>query len=513
MNQNHPAKLLLVLAVGWLNTAAIATEPPASFGPVPAPRQLFRETNEFYGFLHFGVNTFTDREWGNGDEDPNVFNPTDFDPEQIARTAKMAGMKCLILTCKHHDGFCLWPSAYTKHSVEYSQWYRAREAQKPGSGDVVKGISDACRKYGLGFGIYLSPWDRKNARYGTAAYLTYYRNQLRELLTHYGPIDEVWFDGANGGSGYYGGAHETRHIDNRIYYDWPSTWKMVRELQPNAVMFSDGGPDLRWVGNENGVAGDPCWETLNAGEFGPGYGPSGGNYGDLLNSGQRTGTNWVPAECDVSIRHPDWFYHPSDDAKVETPVELVNIYYKSVGRGAALLLNLPPDRSGQINTNDVASLRGFRRILDDTFAHDLARAAKITASNVRGDDKHFSPENVLDGKGDTYWSTDDSITNAQVVLDLGKPATFNVVRLREYLPLGQRVETFALEDWQDGRWIEFAHGTSIGNCRLVRGRSVTTSKVRVRFTGPVCPAISEIGLFVEPPEDLKVTLGGGTTSP
>jgi alpha-L-fucosidase len=482
-------KLLLVFTVAALSRIVLAVEPPTPYGPLPTAAQLFRQTNEFYGFLHFTVNTFTDREWGEGDESENIFAPTNFNADQIVSVAKDAGIKCLVLTCKHHDGFCLWPSAYTKHSVKNSNWQN-------GKGDVIKAISEACRRRGLKFGVYLSPWDRNNATYGTPAYLTYYRNQLRELLSHYGPIYEVWFDGANGGSGYYGGARETRHIDNHAYYDWSHTWQMVRELQPNAVMFSDGGPDIRWVGNENGTAGDPCWDTLNAGEFGPGYGPNGGDYGKTLTSGDRHGTNWLPAECDVSIR-PGWFYHSSEDNRVKTPAELVDLYYKSIGRGASLLLNIPPDRSGQIHSNDTASLRGFRRILDETFAHDLTRGAKITASNVRGDDRRYSPKNVLAGKRDTYWSTDNSVTNAELILNLGQPKTFNVVRLREYLPLGQRVDTYGLDDWQDGRWVEFAKGEAIGNCRLVRTSSLTSSKVRLRFSGPVCPAISEVGLFAE----------------
>ncbi|HTV62338.1 MAG TPA: alpha-L-fucosidase [Verrucomicrobiae bacterium] len=495
-----PNKLFLALAAGWLSFNALAADPPAPYGPVPTPRQLFRETNGFYGFLHFGVNTFTDREWGNGDEDPNVFYPTNFDADQIVRTAKAAGIKCLVLTCKHHDGFCLWPSAYTTHSVKYSKWYQEQEAKKPGSGDVVKDISDACHKYGLKFGVYLSPWDRNNANYARPEYITYYRNQLRELLTHYGPIYEVWFDGANGGSGYYGGARETRTIDNRTYYDWSNTWQIVRELQPNAVMFSDAGPDLRWVGNEDGIAGDPCWETIDPTGWRPGSSNGGDPFHGFRPPKPTPALQWIPAECDVSIRHPDWFYHASDNDKVETPAGLVDIYYESIGRGAVLILNIPPDRNGQIHSNDVASLRGFRKILDETFAHDLARGAKITASNVRGNDKRFLPKNVLDGNPDTYWSTDDSVTNAELVLDFGnRPVTFNVVRLREYLPLGQRVDTYALDHWQDGNWMEFAKGEAIGSCRLVRGASITTSKIRVRFTGPVCPAIAEIGLFLEKP--------------
>jgi alpha-L-fucosidase len=446
---------------------------------------------ELTAFVHFTVNTFTDKEWGDGDEAEQVFNPTDFDANQIAGVARDAGMKELILTCKHHDGFCLWPSKFTDHSVKNSPW-------KNGRGDVVKEISRACRRDGLKFGVYLSPWDRNRKDYGRPEYLTYYRSQLRELLTHYGPITEVWFDGANGGSGYYGGARETRQIDNRTYYDWPVTRQLVRELQPQACMFSDGGPDIRWVGNESGRAGDPCWATLDAGEFGPGYGPQGGGYGERLNRGDRPATDWLPAECDVSIR-PGWFYHASEDNQVKTPEQLVDLYYNSVGRGANLLLNLPPDQRGQIHSNDITSLRAFRQILNRTFAHDFAREATVTAANTRGGDARFEPKNVTDDRRDTYWSTDDTVTTPELVFEFNRPVTFNVVRLREYLPLGQRVEAFALDQWQDGRWEQFAHGTSIGNCRLVRGAAATT-RVRLRITqAPVCPALSEIGFFEAQP--------------
>jgi len=466
---------------------AIKAAPPAPYGPLPSERQIRWHEMEFYGFLHFTVNTFTDKEWGYGDEDPNVFNPTDFNADQIVRTAKEAGMRGLILTCKHHDGFCLWPSKYTDHSVKYSSW-------KNGHGDVVREVSDACGKYGIKFGVYLSPWDRNNKDYGKPEYIQYYRNQLRELLTNYGPIFEVWFDGANGGDGYYGGARETRKIDRETYYDWPTTWKIVRQLQPNATIFSDAGPDVRWVGNENGRAGETSWETLNGHDFVPGRADQA-----RLNRGDRPGTDWIPPECDVSIR-PGWFYHAAEDSKVKTPQQLLNLYYASVGRGASFLLNMPPDRRGQIRDEDAKSLREFRRILDATFANDLARAAKASASNVRGNgDARFAASNVIDNKRETYWATDDQISASELVLDLGKETTFNVVRIREYLPLGQRVEGFALDQWQDNQWVEFAKGASIGNCRLVRGKSVTTSKVRLRITqSSVCPAIAELGLFAEP---------------
>jgi alpha-L-fucosidase len=464
--------------------------PPAPYGPVPTARQLQWQQMELVGFAHFTVNTFTDKEWGDGDESEQVFNPSHFDARQIAATVRDGGIKELILTCKHHDGFCLWPSKYTEHSVKNSPW-------KNGKGDVVKELSTACRQAGLKFGVYLSPWDRNHKDYGHPEYLTYYRNELRELLSNYGPVSEVWFDGANGGSGYYGGARETRHIDNHTYYDWPGTWQIVRELQPNACMFSDGGPDIRWVGGENGQAGDPCWATINGADFGPGYGPSGDQYSELLNHGQRPGTTWMPAECDVSIR-PGWFYHGSEDTQVKTPAQLVDLYYKSVGRGATLLLNLPPDRTGQIHSNDVASLREFRHILDKTFAHNLAATAKATASNTRGGDSRFSPANVITGRRDAYWTTDDAVTTPELVLELGKPATFDVVRLREFLPLGQRIDAFALDQWQGGQWVQFAAGTSIGNCRLVRCAPVTTDKIRVRITqAPVCPALSEVALFAD----------------
>ena len=461
--------------------------PPAPYGPVPSARQLRWHELEFYGFLHFTINTFTDKEWGYGDEAPALFNPTDFDADQIVATAAAAGMKGLILTCKHHDGFCLWPSKYTEHSVKNSPW-------RNGRGDVVKEISDACRKHGLKFGIYLSPWDRNHKDYGRPEYLIYFRNQLRELLTSYGPVFEIFFDGANGGDGYYGGAREKRTIDRDTYYDWPTTWNLARNLQPDACLFSDAGPDVRWVGNEKGIAGDPLWNTLNKDEFAPGRADE-----SRLNRGDRPGSDWVPAECDVSIR-PGWFYHAQEDMLLKSGPTLVDLYYSSVGRGASFLLNLAPDRRGRIAEPDVSSLREFRRLLDATFAKDYAQGARVSASNIRGNgDRRFAPSNVIDGKRDTYWSSDDQITTPELVLNLGRARTFNVVRLREYLPLGQRVEAFAVDVWKDNRWQEFATGTSIGNSRLVRGPSVTTTRVRLRITkAPVCPAISEFALFAEP---------------
>jgi alpha-L-fucosidase len=476
--------LFSLCAVVLAAVSVLATEAPKPYGPVPSPRQLRWHELEVYGFLHFGPNTFTDKEWGYGDESEKVFNPSDFDADQIARTAKAAGMRGLMLTCKHHDGFCLWPSKYTEHSVKNSPW-------RGGKGDVVKEISGACRKHGLTFGTYLSPWDRNHKDYGRPEYVTYYRNQLRELMTNYGPIFEVWFDGANGGDGFYGGARTTRRIDNRTYYDWDNTWKIVRQLQPDACMFSDGGPDCRWVGNESGFAGETCWATIDRKDALPGLADP-----KMLNAGQRDGGDWLPAEVDVSIR-PGWFYHAAEDKSVKSVAHLLKIYYESVGRGGNLILNVPPDRRGQIHENDAKALRAWRRILAATFAADLARGAKATASNTRGDDPQFAPASAVDGNRDTYWATDDAATAAELVLDLGRPVTFNVVRLREYLPLGQRVDSVALDSWNGRSWEQFAAATSIGNQRLLRTPSITAAKVRLRVVkAAACPAISEVGLFL-----------------
>jgi alpha-L-fucosidase len=483
-----------------LNTTpadAQKVSPLAPYGAVPSDRQLRWHEMEMYAFLHFTTNTFTDKEWGYGDEDTHIFHPTAFDADQIILALKAAGMKGAILTCKHHDGFCLWPTKTTEHSVAHSGW-------KEGKGDAVREISDACKRHGLKFGVYLSPWDRNSALYGKAEYVGLYRAQLRELLTDYGPIFEVWHDGANGGDGYYGGARETRSIDRRTYYDWPQTWNLVRELQPHAAIFSDVGPDVRWVGNESGVAGETCWATLvpvgtDGGEAAPGYVRE-----QELGTGHRNAPRWLPAECDVSIR-PGWFWHEAEDDRVKTPAQLLDLYYKSVGRGANFLLNVPPDRRGQLHSNDVAALKTFGERVHATFQTNLARHAKLTASNIRGGSAQFTPQNLLDSDHYTCWSTDDGVTTPTLIVDMGKETRFNVIRLRENIKLGQRVETFALDCWKDGDWQEFAHATSIGACRLIRlPQSITTSKVRLRITQcPVSPALSDFGLFAEPQEDTR----------
>lgn len=465
---------------------APAAQPPAPFGPVPSPRQLRWHEMQYYGFIHFTVNTFTDKEWGYGDESPGIFDPSDLDPRQWAEVAKKAGMKALIITAKHHDGFCLWPSKYTEHSVKNSPW-------RGGKGDVISELAAACKDNGLRMGVYLSPWDRNHADYGTPKYIEYYRNQLRELLTNYGEICEIWFDGANGGDGYYGGAREKRRIDGLTYYDWPNTWKIVRQLQPMAVMFSDGGPDIRWVGNESGAGSATNWAMLRRAEFAPGLADR-----KALAQGQADGTHWLPAEVDVSIR-PGWFYHADQDGRVKTVDELLEIYYSSVGNGCNLLLNIPPDRRGRFHEIDCQRLIGLRKALDAIFAEDLARGKTATASNTRGGDPQFGPEKLTDGDRGSYWAADDNVRTCELTVDLGDNVPLNRVRLEEHIPLGQRIESFAIDARADGAWKEIATGTTIGPRRLLRTPTVTADAIRLRITGSrACPTLATMEVYCAP---------------
>ena len=458
------------------------TPPPEPFGAVPSERQLAWHEMEFYAFVHFNMNTFSNMEWGYGDEKPEMFNPTELDCRQWARVCKEAGMKGIILTAKHHDGFCLWPSEYTEHSVKNSPW-------KNGQGDVVQELREACDEFGLKMGLYLSPWDRNHADYGKPEYITYYRNQLRELLTNYGELFEVWFDGANGGTGWYGGADENRRIDNRVYYDWQNTWEIVRELQPGACMFSDGGPDVRWVGNEKGWAGETNWCTLNRDDFAPGVAE------DLkdLQQGQEGGTHWLPAEVDVSIR-PGWYYHPEEDDKVKSLQRLLDIYYNSVGRNANLLLNFPVDTRGLIHEKDVEQVKKLANAIKEDFAWNLTSGMKISATDSRA--MKFISANAIDGKNETYWAPNDDVTEASLTIDFGKPTEFNRFLAQEYIKLGQRVQQFTLEAWVDNEWQEIASETTIGNKRILRFPDVTATKLRFNITASkACPVISEVGVF------------------
>ena len=478
-------KLVLLGAVVFF-TSCNKIEPPKPLGPLPSERQLAWHELEYYAFVHFNMNTFTNREWGTGSESPATFDPLELDARQWAKVAKDAGMKGIIITAKHHDGFCLWPTKTTEHSVKNSPW-------KDGKGDLLKDLSEACKEYGLKFGVYLSPWDRNHADYGKPEYVTVFHEQLRELLTNYGEVFEVWFDGANGGSGYYGGANETRTIDNKTYYQWNKAVSIVRKLQPEAVIFSDGGPDIRWVGNEEGWANETNWSIMRRNEIYPGW----PRFVELR-SGHEDGTHWLPAEVDVSIR-PGWYYHASEDHQVKTLSQLLEIYYHSVGRNAALLLNLPVDNRGLVHETDVQRLMALRKQLDKDFETDLALGQKVFATDERRNDENFKAGNVNDGDKNTYWATNDSVTSATITFEFDKPTEVNRILLQEYIPLGQRIKDFIVSAEINAQWQEIDGQTTIGYKRILRFNTVEATKIRVVILaskGPI--AISNIELYRAP---------------
>lgn len=472
------------LSVIFLSCATREVLPPTPFGPTPSESQLEWHAMEMNAFVHFSLNTFTGKEWGFGDEKPTLFDPKSFNADQWIEAFKNTGFKGVILTCKHHDGFCLWPTEFSEHSVKKSPF-------KNGQGDVVKDVSEACKRKGLKFGIYLSPWDRNRADYGEAGYVEYYRNQLKELFTSYGPVFEMWFDGANGGDGYYGGANEKRTINGATYYDWPTTLNLVREMEPDIIFFSDAGPGVRWVGNERGIAGETNWctispDTLFAGKAG---------IQELLNVGHENGTAWIPAEVDVSIR-PGWFYHAHEDSLVKSPEQLFEIYLTSVGRGSTLLLNIPPDMRGLIHENDIRSLQGFRKMLDDEFRTNIAANATATSNAHRGDADTFDASRTIDENHETYWSLDDESTSGYVELDLEQSHFIKYVILREYIKLGQRVRSFKVEAKVGDTWKTIGAGTTIGYKRILRVEPTETNKIRVSITdAKACPLISTIDLY------------------
>ena len=479
-------KKFLFLASALCLIACKNPEAPKPVGALPPSYQLPWHEMEYYAFIHFNMNTFTDMEWGTGGEDPALFNPTELDVNQWVKVIKDAGMKGVIITAKHHDGFCLWPSKYTEHSVKNSPW-------KNGKGDVIRELSDACKKAGLKFGVYLSPWDRNHAEYGRPEYVTYFHNQLRELLTNYGEIFEVWFDGANGGSGYYGGANETRTINAHTYYQWDKTFAIVRELQPNASIFGDEGPNIRWIGNELGYGTPTNWNPFTSN-------PSlqGKEHLHHLGEGDENGTNWIPAEADVSIR-PGWYYHAREDHQVRSLEKMVDIYYASVGRGYNLLLNLPVDRRGLVHENDIKRLMELKKVIESDFAENLVSKATLNASNTRENNKFFNAEKTTDNDKNTYWATDEGVTEAFIDINFTTPTTFNRFMAQEYIPLGQRVKKFKLEYQKDRKWETIDEQTTIGYKRLLRFPPVTATKVRFTILdAKASPLISNIGLYNAP---------------
>ena len=467
--------MMMVLWTAMTATAQNATVNPC--GPTPNANQLRWQDMEMYAFIHYSLNTYTDQEWGFGNEDPKLFNPSDLDCRQWARVCKQAGMKGIIFTAKHHCGFCMWPSAYTEYSVKNSPW-------KDGKGDVVRELAEACREEGLAFAVYLSPWDRNHPEYGRPAYVTYFRNQLRELLTNYGDIFEVWFDGANGGDGWYGGANETRRIDGKTYYGWAETFRMIRELQPGAVIWNDGGDrgDLRWVGTEAGNIGETNWSLM----------PSKGDTPyQMLHYGVEDGDVWCPGETNTSIR-PGWFYHDAENEHVKSLSKLMDTYYKSVGRNSTLLLNFPIAPNGRIHPND--SLRGiaFKKMIDEVFVNGSVE--------FRVDSLEFAtalPESSGTAAANSKFYT----------LNFKQPTSFNRFLAEEDIAQGQRVKKFSLEAEVDGQWqllkdalVEEGDGlTTIGHRRIICFPTVTATRLRFKVTDAKCePVIKRLGVYLAP---------------
>ncbi len=453
---------------------------PAPLAPLPTPAQLAWQELAYYAFVHFNMDTFTGLEWGEGREDPQRFAPSALDCRQWARVFADAGMKGVILTAKHHDGFCLWPSKTTEHTLAHSTW-------RDGKGDVLRELSDACREFGLKFGVYLSPWDRNHPAYGDSErYNAVFREQLREVLTNYGPVFEVWFDGACGE-----GPNGRKQV-----YDWPSFVAVVRELQPQAVIFSDAGPDVRWVGNERGEASETCWSILRRDEFYPGTPNS-----DPLGPGQEDGTHWVPPECDVSIRK-GWYWRASEDDTVKSLDELERLWLVSVGRNANLLLNVPADARGLIPEREAEVLRELRARLDATYSDDLARAASASATSERS--PAFDARRAIDGDAATLWASADDAPHATLELRWPLAVSFDRLRLEEPIDLGQRVRAFRVDAEEHGAWRELARGTTIGARRILAVPRTEASALRIEILdargapGRCSVALRRVGVFASP---------------
>ncbi|MCL3779479.1 alpha-L-fucosidase [Prolixibacteraceae bacterium JC049] len=480
-------KLLLVILVACTFLGCKENvQPPKAVGPVPTQKQIEWQEMERYAFIHFTTNTFTNKEWGFGDESPTIFNPTQLDCRQWARIVKEAGLTGIILTAKHHDGFCLWPSKYTDHSVEQSPW-------KDGTGDVVRELSEACKEFDLKFGLYLSPWDRNHPEYGRDGYIKYFRNQLQELLTSYGEVFEMWFDGANGGTGYYGGANERRKINTLTYYDWDETYRLIREWSPKTLVWGIGPAEARWIGNEHGEANPTNWSPYRqkdrlAGKV---------HYKENM-TGHEDGEKWVPGEADVSIR-PGWFYHKVEDEKVKSVERLMEIYYHTVGRNATLLLNLPVDRRGLIHEIDEARLKAWAKAIKQEFQTEVLANSKASATDVRGNSKTYAAKNVLDNDKNTYWATNDSVTAASLTFEFKQPTTLNRVLLQEYIALGQRVRKFNVAAQVNGKWETIAEQTTIGYKRILKTKRVEATALRINISSSkACPLISNVKAYNAP---------------
>ncbi len=505
MNKTHLLAFaaMVGLALAPVGAKAQQVAAPAPVYPIPEKKQVDWQKRETTAFIHFGLNTFADREWGYGDTDPATFNPAHLDCEQWVRTLVAAGMKGVILTAKHHDGFCLWPTRLTDYCIRSTPY-------KDGKGDIVGELEKACRKYGLEFAVYLSPWDRHQSFYGTPEYVSFYHKQLQELLTTYGRVFEVWFDGANGGDGWYGGAKDKRTIDRKNYYDYPTIYRMIDTYQPSAVIFGDGGPGCRWVGNEKGFAGETNWSFLRSNTVYPGY----PQYKELQ-YGHADGDQWTAAECDVSIR-PGWFWHEQENGKVKTPAELTDLYYRSVGHNALLLLNIPVNSDGLISPQDSINAIAFHENIKAELANDLLSGMTAQVSGCRG--RGYTAGHLTDGIYDTYWATADGESTGTVTFKFKKKQKVNRLMIQEYIPLGQRVKKFTVLAEQNGKMQPVDVGeetTTVGYKRLLRFPTVETRRIAVRFDearGPLC--INRIGaFFADTPVAREMALLGGVEMP
>jgi len=440
---NNATKLIIALLI--LNSATLFAQ--NTYGPLPTKTQLVWHDKEFYLFIHFGPNTFTDLEWGHGSEDPNVFNPTALDCNQWARIAKAAGAKGIILTAKHHDGFSLWPSKYSTHTVRESKWLN-------GKGDVVKMLSEACKKAGIEMGVYISPWDRNHPDYGTPKYNEVYIQTMKELLTGYGKFFELWWDGANGE-----GPNGKRQV-----YDFKRFQDSALAYQPHLMIFSDIGPHIRWIGNERGIINETNWNLLDTAGFKRG---AGGPPTDSLNRGNYNGKAWIPGEADVSIRK-GWFYHEEEDKTVKSGKQLFDLYLKNVGRGGNFLLNVPPNRQGLFSQADSTALMDFKKIRDAAFKTNLFKNARILR------------------------------TNNSVEIHLKEAVEINAIQLMEAISMGQRIVKFEISGGNDLEKFEtFAKGTTIGHKRIVTFPTQKLKYFRIKITeSKATPMISEVSGYL-----------------
>lgn len=466
-------KALPLLAAVLAVISCTKEESPPPFGAIPSQYQIEWQKMETNMFLHFGPNTFTAKEWGDGTEAEDIFNPEQLDCNQWASIAKASGFKGMIITAKHHDGFCLWPNPESVHTVAQSSW-------RDGKGDVLRELSEACADNGVKFGVYVSPWDRNHPMYGTNAYNDVFVNTLKHIYSNYGEIFEQWFDGACGE-----GPNGKQQV-----YDWPRFNGTVEEMEPQAIIFSDAGPGCRWIGNERGFAGSTNWSTIDISSLYPGI----PHVNEILNSGVKGALDWVPGETDVSIR-PGWFWKRSETPQVKSLNQLLKIWYESVGRNSLLLLNVPPDDRGLIDPVDSARLMEFRAALDEIQSVNYAKGAKVKASVCRG--RGFGGTGLTDGKADTYWAAPDEVKEASLEIRLASVCTFNRVALQEFIALGQRIEEFSIEVFTEGDWQTVAEGTTIGYKRIALIPVVTTDRLRINVKALACPTLSNLELYMD----------------